>query len=389
MLREGFTTGTTATAALVAALELMFSGNASSSLSVPIPPFPENLPSISQDKLKWANLPLYQAAYGPAPGSNIRIDRKAILTHAAVIKNGGDDPDVTTGLPIYVTLIAYPSLDARHPFTQEIIKIKGGKGVGIVTKPGLAIPPGEAAINPVPKQQLLVAASLFLNKLSLNNPAILKYELEAVISVPDGEKIARHTLNPKLGIEGGISILGTSGLVRPYSNNAWAKTIRQQINFAKTCGLKKICFSGGRQSEKYLKKLYPQLSPYAYVQAADMVAMSLTLARIAGFNQIIWGCLFGKMCKLAQGSTNTHAHKKNLNLDFLVKICQSENASCIREIERCNTAREALDFLAREQAYGNIIDKALHLAKTNMERFARQPIRIHLFDYDGQEIASI
>lgn len=389
--REGWTSGTSAAAALSAALELALTGRVSASAEAPLPPFPPFSPSCppARGAVKWVSLPVSQAAFGPAPGCGSISRKNALTSHAAVIKDGGDDPDVTSGLPISVTLTAFPG--DEPPFSQNFIRIRAGSGVGVVTKPGLALPVGEPAINPIPRTQLLCAASFYFAAWLKKNPGSLKPALnfEALISVPGGEEAAAKTLNPKLGIIGGISILGSKGIVRPYSCAAWARTIKLEIAAARAGGCEALCLCTGRKTEECLKAVFSDLPPASFVQAADLAALSTILAGRAGFKKIIWGCFFGKLCKLAQGLPTLHAHAARLDLDFLSSACGEAGMTDPGRISRCNTAREALSLILAERPWPLILRRLLFLAKKTLEKYAGRPVRLHLFHYDGSPLASL
>lgn len=404
-LREGFTTGTCATGAMIAAMWLMYLGKVPKSLSVPLPPFQlhgKALP-LHEHEIKWLDLSASKVGYGPAFASDLELLQSSdfknsfssfsMLSHASIIKDGGDDPDVTHGLAIYVTLIAFQDKSrlCPLPYSNDFLQIIAGAGIGMVTRPGLPVPPGEAAINPAPRSQLLYAASFYFKKfmeLAPASPAIYP-PFAIIINVPGGAQIAEQTLNPKLGIRGGISILGTRGIVRPFSNKAWEDTIIQEISVAKASGQKHICLSTGRRSEDFLKSVYPCLPEAAFVQAGDMAAFALSHAAKAGFRHIVWGCFFGKLCKLAQGLENTHAYREPLDLDQLANICLSENAIHAERIRHCNTAREALKIICQEKNSRAIIKKIMFLAKNKLEEYANHTVTLHLFQEDGRELGSL
>lgn len=164
---------------------------------------------------------------------------------------------------------------------------------------------GAAAINPVPRQQIAFA---------IGQAASLPSGLRVVISAPEGERRARETMNARLGIVGGISILGTQGIVRPFSHDAYRASIRQAVKVAQALGCEEICFATGRRSLKCLARVYPHLPEQSFVVAGDFARDSLMLAK--EFKTVAWGCFFGKLVKLAQGLGNTHARRASLDRDF-------------------------------------------------------------------------
>ena len=253
-LREGFTTGSAATAAAVAALRYLLCGEQSGSVRVPPPPRAERQTPLC--------VPVASCASGPADDVRALAARcSAVLSvaHACVIKDGGDDPDATHKAEIRATvaLLAAPVpppdallLDAA-PLPLYLV---GGPGIGRVTLPGLPVPVGQPAVNPAPREQLCAAVRALLSCLSLPPGAAA---LLCVLSVPEGRTIAAHTFNPRLGIVDGISILGTQGTVRPFSHAAWQASIAQGIAVAEATACPGLGMSTGRRSEKLLMARYP------------------------------------------------------------------------------------------------------------------------------------
>ncbi|MBO4301717.1 MAG: cobalt-precorrin-5B (C(1))-methyltransferase [Desulfovibrio sp.] len=321
----------------------------------------------------------------PAPASMKRA------AHAVVIKDGGDDPDVTTGAHITATIVE----EAFEPFADEnmtegkassAIAIWGGPGVGRVTLPGLPVPMGEPAINPVPREQLGFALTALRQSTPSNN---FRARLNVYISVPGGNDLAKKTFNPRLGIVGGISILGTQGTVKPYSHAAWKATIRQGLLVAKASGCHYACLSTGRRSERLLMSRYPALSAQCFVQMADFAAFSLKLAGEMGFSHLVWSGFFGKLLKLAQGHAYTHAHDATLNMDALAEVARCEQAACAESLSRCVTASSALELLLRDPAGPRILHRTVRTAAHVAQQFAGQPVHIHLFHLDGKEVLAL
>ncbi|MDR2162054.1 MAG: cobalt-precorrin-5B (C(1))-methyltransferase CbiD [Desulfovibrio sp.] len=301
-LREGFTTGTAAAAAACAAVAALLGGGAPVFVSVPLPP-------LQGGRLE---IPVAAVRSGRTAGHPWAL--------ATVIKDGGDDPDATHGLRLQVLASPVPPpLAGAVPaglvdgFPLPVF-LYAGKGVGRVTMPGLPLPPGEPAINPDPRRQIAAAVC------EAAMPRGYGGELHLTISVPRGEERARRTLNPRLGIVGGISILGTRGIVRPYSHQAWRTAIVQAVDVAEAAGISTLLFSTGRRSERLLRSLYPYLPDQAFVQAADQAAFSLRLAGRRSFSCLVWGCFPGKLLKLAQGLEWTHARSAPADLALPVSL---------------------------------------------------------------------
>lgn len=244
-----------------------------------------------------------------------------------VIKDAGDDPDITNGAEVHahVTL----SSDVK----TECIVIQGGVGIGRVTKPGLAVPPGEWAINPVPRRMIAEAVGEVLPAQS----AVVE------ISIPDGTQRATKTLNERLGIVGGLSILGTTGIVRPISAKAWTDTIDAALNVAKACGCPTVVLSTGRSSEM-AAQLRLSLPDEAYIMMGDHVAYAVAACLSHGFNAPLIACQFAKLLKIACGHENTHAAASELDLRRLQQWADDAGlpAPLIDTIRTANTAREVI-----------------------------------------------
>ena len=399
-LREGFTTGSAATGAALAALQLLFYGSRPSKVRIPLPPFtgPQDALAPLVQPRAWLDLPVAQCQYGPAPELAIAWRRSdgtadmpplgmARAAHALVIKDGGDDPDVTSGAAIAATVVE--TLPATPGSTMPAaIAVMGGPGVGRVTLPGLPLPVGSAAINPVPQAQVRFALGQALAECASRGLAARPH-LTVYISVPQGRDLARKTLNPRLGILGGISILGTQGTVRPYSHEAWQATIRQSLHVARACGCSCACLATGRRSETLLMARYPDLPSQCFVQIADYAAFSFNIAGRLGFTRLAWGGFFGKLLKLAQGQANTHASKSVLDLYALAKVARREKSTCAAALEGCVTAASALELLLADPVGPQVLKRTMNQAAAVARTFAAQEVRMHLFHLDGREILTL
>ena len=376
-LREGFTTGTAATAAALAALAFLLRGTAPASVPTPLPP-------IVEQPRAWLDVPVSACAAGPAPelaGVPGLCPAAASCAHARVRKDGGDDPDATNGA--LVTASVFLRRDAPAPS----VLLEGGPGVGRVTLPGLPVPVGEPAINPGPQAQIRFALARALA--DPDGDDMPRPALTVVISVPGGEELARHTLNPRLGIRGGISILGTQGTVRPYSHAAWRAAVAQGLSVARATGCRTVCLSTGRRSEVLLMRRYPELPEQAFIQAADFARFSLSAAGALPFERLVWGCFFGKLAKLAQGLEYTHAREAPLDMAALAALCAEAGAACAPEVARCVTAAHALELLLADPAGGAALAAVGTRAAATARRFAGRPVRLHLFHTDGRELLTL
>jgi cobalt-precorrin-5B (C1)-methyltransferase len=223
-----------------------------------------------------------------------------------------------------------------------------------VTKPGLAVAVGEPAINPVPRRMIRKALRQVWDAVGPGEPLRLAVE----IFVPRGEELARHTLNPRLGILGGISILGTTGLVKPFSHQAYRATIAASLRVARAAGLKHIAYSTGGKSEGYLKGLLPNLAEEAFVQMGDYVRFALKVAAGMGFQEITTAAFFGKALKMAQRFGHTHASRGLADLKELGRwtLDLTGEALLAQAVARANTARQALEILSEGRA-GQVVSQ--------------------------------
>ena len=349
-LRHGFTTGTAAAAAAKAACLRLLGRTVPERVDVPLP-VGERL-----------TIPIHE----------ISRDGDGVL--AAVIKDGGDDPDVTHKAVIRAWV-------GPGPDGSGII-LTGGPGVGRVTKPGLPVAVGEAAINPAPRAQILRAVAEALDDANLG--------LIVEIRVDDGEILARKTFNPRLGIVGGISILGTRGTVKPFSHAAYQATIRQSLDVIQAAGLDCPCLTTGGRSERFLRQIRPQISETACVQVADFFAFSMREVARRGFPRMLWAVFFGKLVKQAQGRRSTHAHKARLDLSELAEWCADcglDKALCARVAE-ANTALHALEEISGHPRQAALFAHIVNRARRFAQEFAGRPLHVDyvLFDFSGRPL---
>lgn len=255
--------------------------------------------------------------------------------HAVSIKDAGDDPDATHG--------AHLTADVRRlPGGGEVI-LKGGPGVGIVTKPGLGLDVGGPAINPVPRRNII-------DNVRTAGAPILEAgdSLEVTISVPGGEEMAKKTLNARLGIVGGISILGTTGIVRPYSTAAFRASVIQAIDVAANQGQTRVVFTTGGRTEKCAMREFPQFDEACFVQMGDFVKAAFTTAVKQRMQHIVVGAMVGKLTKIAQGLSVTHAWREEVDRELIAGAAAEIGAppDLIAEIRAAETARFAAERLA-------------------------------------------
>lgn len=318
-LRSGFTTGACATAATRAAMEALVTGRELTEVET-------ILPVGKRITFKLAEC---------------RLDPDGKSAFAAVIKDAGDDPDVTHGAKICATV----SWSDRPG-----IEIDRGEGVGMITKPGLGLPVGTPAINPVPRKTITETV------MEITGGIPSKRGVRIVISVPGGEEMAKKTENDRLGIIGGISILGTTGIVVPFSTAAYKMSIVQAIDVARAQGIKTIVLTTGGQSEKFTMAALADrsLPPEAFVQMGDFCGFSLRQCANKGVERVIVGGLIGKLSKIAAGVFQTHAAGSSVDLGFLAGFAKEcgASSSLLAEIKSANTAREFSEIVIRNQVKG-------------------------------------
>lgn len=355
-LREGFTTGTAAAAAAKAAALLLARGRAPVSVDVALP---------NGQRL---DIPV------------LRCTTEGDGARGVVVKDGGDDPDATHGAAVEALVRLRPAPDGPDPHEGESVAVDGGRGVGRVTRPGLPVAVGLAAINPAPLAQIKAAVAEALPR---------GLGAEVLIEVPGGEALAQKTLNPRLGIVGGVSILGTRGTVKPYSHEAYIATIRQCLDMAVIQGVDRVGLATGGRSERLLRELYPSWPETAFVPVADFFAETMEACAARGVRAVVWGLFFGKLCKQAAGHRNTHAKHAALDLDRTAAVCREAGlgASLCRAVATSHTALEALERLkaaGREASRPAYALLARHAAR-HAAGFAGAALGVDhaLFDFDG------
>ena len=356
-LRTGFTTGTAAAAATKGALHLIVEGKKPATVQIRL---------LTGDYITIPVHSCHSARQGRA--------------QCSVIKDAGDDPDVTHKAEIGARVMLTKSKTGPRPNQGPHIIIRGGKGVGRVTKPGLEVPAGQPAINPGPRKMITEAIHDVLG------PDDPDFTVSTEIFVPRGRVLAEKTLNARLGILGGISILGTTGIVRPMSHDAFIATIKSALSVARAAGLDQVVLTTGRRSERYAQTHWPEISPEAFIQIGDFFKMSLQSAVKRGFNRITLAVFFGKALKMAQGVPHTHAAKSAMTMSKLAEwafeITSDKDFS--KTVLSANTARHAFDLIHQtcpEVIYHvgrQIVESAKKFADTKLE------IRSVIFDYTGK-----
>lgn len=253
--------------------------------------------------------------------------------YSSVIKDAGDDPDVTHKAEI-CSRVTWN--------TQPGVHFVRGVGVGLVTRRGLPVPPDEPAINPVPRQMLTETVHAVLARARLT-----QHGVTVEISVPNGEELAKKTLNPRLGIVGGISILGTTGIVVPYSTAAWEASVVQNIDVAVAQGCEQLIFTVGGRGEHFAQRLFA-LPEIAFVQIADFFGLGLRHAATAGARQVTLASMIGKLAKFAAGNESVHSQKSSQDFVFLGALAEraGADAELVRHVYAANTAQEVSELMS-------------------------------------------
>ncbi len=325
-LRRGFTTGSCAAAAAAAATQMLLIGESVKEAEIRTPGGPVFRAQILEQKIRYKN--------GQEQGTS-----SPVWAGCAVRKDGGDDPDITTG-----TLIA-----AEVSWSEEPgITIDGGKGIGRVTKPGLDQPVGAAAINHVPREMITANVGRVLDAWQEGHTDTPP-GLRVIISAPEGESLAARTFNPKLGITGGISILGTTGIVEPMSDRAVVETIRAQMSVLKAAGDRFAVMAPGNYGLAFLTQKYG-LQEDRVVLISNYAAEAAEMAAEIGFEGILLAGHIGKLVKIAGGARNTHSMYGDRRMEILWEIagefCRKEDRDALREeLEDCVMTDAALGVL--------------------------------------------
>ena len=349
--RTGFTTGTSATAASMACI-----------LSI-----------INQKKIETVDVLLPKKSKIKINIDSCKFEKNN--ARCSVIKDGGDDPDVTHGAEIIV--------DLELTSKTNSIEIDGGDGVGRVTKPGIGLDIGQAAINPTPRKMIIE------NLTEVGKGVLEKNGVRIVISVPKGKELGPKTDNPRIGIVGGISILGTSGIVIPYSTASFAAAIRQQLDVVLSMGDSTVALTTGGRSEDFARKIF-DLPDHSFVQFGDFSGYTISQCAKKGMNEAHVCGFIGKFAKMATGVKQTHVKGSKVDMNFLSELAKQCNADkdIIEKIKNANTARNVQEIILENNIDGffDLICSEVHKQmKSHSEN--KIPIEIILFNFDGSVLA--
>lgn len=347
-LRSGLTTGSCATACCVAGAMGLFANKQPDSVTISLP------------KGKTVDLPIID--YQPLGACGYRT---------ATIKDAGDDPDVTHGATVYVEL----ALTDQH----SDIEFKAGSGVGTVTREGLSLGVGEPAINPVPRQMMTEHLQRLAARYDYAGGFIV------TVGVERGEQLALKTMNPRLGILGGLSILGTTGIVRPFSCAAYIASIHQGMDVARVNGFTHIAATTGNRSEEAIREHY-QLNEMALIEMGDFVGAVLKHIRRYPTDKLSICGGFGKITKLANGHLDLNSRASSIDFDQLAALAKSQGADAQLQqtILSSNTSVEALKHCqaAKVDLASAVCEQALQKAKTIVPE--QVELEIFVIDRQGQ-----
>lgn len=360
--RTGFTTGACAAAAARAAMLGLATGQV-----------PEQVESLLPNGSRVA----FAVHDGRCEG-----DR----AHAMVVKFAGDDPDCTDGAHLTVDLRLLPG-------QADTVAWVAGDGVGTVTMKGLGLEVGGPAINPVPRKNIA-------DNLREVAPGLLaEHGVEVTISVPDGQVMAKKTTNARLGILGGISILGTTGIVKPYSTAAWRASVVQGVQVAATAGHGMVALTTGGRTETFamatLRAVQPDLPAACFVQMGDFLRYALDEVVAQGIGLVVLAVMVGKLTKIAQGETITHANRSEVDTDLVAAIGRRIGASdedCAA-MAASETARFGAELMV-ERGLGDAFHHALAQAAidtlTAPDRYGQAfRLRVLVCDFSGQQVADV
>ena len=325
-LQCGYTTGSCAAAAAKASAEMLLSGN-----------------SVSQTELltpKGIKIAL--------PVSHIKITDSSVL--CGVIKDSGDDPDITNGILICCTAEKIKSG----------IEIIGGEGIGVVTKPGLDQPAGERAINSVPRKMISTAVSEICEKYDYYGG------IRITVSAPEGKELAKKTYNPRMGIERGISIIGMTGIIEPMSNSAIIETIRAEQRMRRAEGRKNLLLTIGNYSEDYLMKILPFMSTQNVI-CSNFIGDAIDIALEMNFDSVLILGHIGKLVKLGAGIMNTHSAQADGRMDVLVTcgVLADADIKTLKKIPGCATADAALELLKGD----GVLEKSMEILMQRIQYY--------------------
>ncbi len=337
-LRSGYTTGTCAAIAAKAATKMIF----------------------LDEELEWETIVTPKGV--PVSVKLSHIKRQENRVSCAVKKDAGDDPDITNGILVYASV---------ELTDKETMEVDGGVGVGRITKPGLTQKIGEAAINPMPKAMIEHEVGMVLKEQGYHGGA------KIIISVPQGEEIAKKTFNPRLGIEGGISILGTSGIVEPMSQQALVDTIQTELNVRKAEGVKQLVITPGNYGEDFIRDSL-HLNLNQAVKCSNFVGQTIDMAVEMEFESILLVGHIGKFVKLAAGIMNTHSHQADGRMEIFTAHAALAGVpvEILQVLMECISADEAVKTLKESGYLDDTMERILRKVEFHLRERCHNQIPI-------------
>ena len=346
-LRAGWTTGTCASAAAKAAALGLVTGDTPSEIEVDLP-----------------------------SGRRVRFPVESELPNrCVVVKDAGDDPDCTDGARVTAE-VEWATPSAGRSSTE----LRAGAGVGTITKPGIGLAVGAPAINPVPQTMILAALGEVTDR-----------PLVATFAVPGGEAMAEKTTNARLGIVGGISILGTTGIVRPFSTAAYRASVVQQIDVAAAQGERTVMLATGSRSERAAMRLHPGLDDVCCVEVGDFTGIALRRAAAAGIERVVFVGMAGKIAKLAAGVMMTHFHRSKVDSEVLAAAARATGAQAVivDAATETETARHFFEVCVAHRSFAPLqllCEQAAASCRQHVD--GALDIEVVMVDFDGAEVVA-
>ncbi len=359
--RTGYTTGSNASAAAKAATIALLTSQWPETVTITLP------------------------IGGTATMKPVECELTGQAAYCCMVKDAGDDPDVTHGALICA--------EVKHTSSPGL-SLEGGEGVGRVTLPGLGLEVGGPAINPVPRRQIQDNVTDGIGEARPDEMDYLeKQGLAITISVPEGVELAQKTLNARLGIIGGISILGTTGKVFPYSTAAWRASVIQAVEVAAKNSTEKVVMATGGRSERFAMQLFPELSEVAFVELSIFTGDALKTCVAHGVQSAVFVGMIGKMVKTAQGHMTTHVAGNQVDFEFLAQVCRASDAPAdlVEAVAKANTGRHFLE-LCQEMDYMLPVQRVVDLALASCRDFVsnqggKMELDVILVDFNGTVLA--
>jgi cobalt-precorrin-5B (C1)-methyltransferase len=367
-LRTGWTTGTCAAAAAKAAVTALVT------LEV------QDVVEIGLPSGRRVSFPVESCRLSPGDAAPDAGSTAVVRAEAVVVKDAGDDPDVTDGAHL-TALVSWRG--------EAGLELDGGVGVGVVTKPGLGLELGGPAINPVPRQMITEAVGEAVD--------LAERGLRVIISVPDGERMARKTTNGRLGILGGISILGTTGIVRPFSTASWRASVEQAVAVLSAQGEQSLVLCTGGRTEKGAMALLPGLPEVCFVEVGDFTGAALRRAVQHGVARVVFVGMAGKLTKLAAGVLMTHYTRSKVSTGLLGDITRAAGGDdeLAARVTEANTARHAVELWTEAGLLGPAGTELCRRVADVLARFcaeltaaARVPpaVEVIMVDFTGRDM---